>query len=492
MKLKIKKLKLSAGIPLAMLSPETSELLGVHPGERVLLYNPLNKKKTSSVVDIAQGIIRKEEVGISEELASFLKLGKLKEIEVILSPTPETLFLIKKKFLGKSLSKKEIKMIIEDIVSNNLSEAEIALFVSGMYQKGMNKKETIFLIKAILDTGKKLEIREKIIADKHSIGGISGNRTTPIVVAICVAAGLTMPKTSSRAITSPAGTADVIETLAKVDFSMGDLKRIVAKTGGCLVWGGGLGMVPADSKIIKIEKLLKVDPEAQLLASIMAKKFAAGSTHILIDIPYGKNAKVDKRKALDLSEKFKAIGKAFRKKVAVVLTKSDEPMGEGVGPSLEMRDVIRVLDPSKKGPSDLEAKSLLLAGRLLELTKKTKKGEGEKLAKEILYSGKAFSKFKEIIVAQGGKVSEPKLGKFKKEIFSKKNTKVLGISNTLINSLAKVAGCPLDKYAGIDIKIGLGQKLKKGELMMTLYAESKSRLNEALNFYKRNKPLSLK
>jgi putative thymidine phosphorylase len=488
--LKTKILKLSAGIPIALLNEKDAKELGVHVGERILLCNSSPKKNFSATVDITNKIVKKNQVGISIELQKILQAKESTKLQAILSPVPHSITLIKRKLSGKKLSSKQIYEIIKDVVDNKLSEPEIALFIAAMYQKGMSKKETISLVKAILETGSKLNLKEKVIVDKHSIGGIAGNRTTPIVVAICTAAGLKMPKTSSRAITSAAGTADVIETIAKIDFPMKEIKKIVNKTGGCLVWGGGLGMVPADSKIIKVEKLLKIDPRAQLLASIMAKKLAVGSTHILIDIPYGKTAKVTKQKAIELEKDFRQLGEAFHRKMVVLLTPGEEPMGDGVGPALEIRDVIRVLNPKKEGPADLEQKSLLLAGALLELTKKAKRKKGIELAKQLLESGKAFEKFKQIIEAQGGKVKEPKLGKYKKDIFSKRSGTIKEIDNKKINSLARQAGCPEDQLAGLDIAVGVRQKIKKGDKIMTIYSQSKPRLNSAINFLKKKKPIT--
>ncbi len=405
---------------------------------------------------------------------------------------PKSMEFIKKKLNNQHLSKKEIHTIIKDIVENSLSEAEIALFVVAMYKYGMTLKEIVYLIEAILETGDKLNLKNKYLVDKHSIGGIAGNRTTPIIVSICTSAGLIMPKSSSRAITSAAGTADVIETIAKVDFSMKQLKKIVKKTNGCMIWGGGLGMVPADSKIIHVEKQLSIDPESQLIASIMAKKLAVGSKYIVIDIPYGRSAKVTKQKALQLKKKFEEIGKYFKKKLKVILTDGSQPMGMGVGPALELKDVIEVLDPQKQGPKDLEDKSVLLAGILLELTKKAKKGKGEDMARKILSSGKAFEKFKEIIKAQKGSLKEIQEAKFKRIIFSKKQGKIVRIHNKKINSLARVTGCPKDKFAGLRIYISLQDKVKKGDKLLTIYAESKSRLNEAVRFYKEIKPITIK
>jgi putative thymidine phosphorylase len=490
MRLKIKSMGWSAGLPVAILNKKATEKIGVHEKDRILVKTISSRpKQISTILDVAEKCAKQNEIVVSTELKNTLGLKDGQRVEVSLSPTPKSLFLIKKKLGGHHLSRNDIDEIIKDIVSNSLSEPEVALFVSAMYDKGMNFKETVYLIRAILKTGSKLNFKDKYVVDKHSIGGIPGNRTTPIVVAICAAAGLTVPKSSSRAITSAAGTADVIEAVAQIDFSVKEIKKIVKKTNACLVWGGGLGMVPADSKIIKIEKILKIDPKAQLLASILSKKLALGAKYILIDIPYGKNAKVSKQKALELKKDFQKLGKYFRKKIKVVLTDGKQPIGNGIGPSLELIDVLRVLDPNEKGPKDLKQKSIFLAGQLLEMTKKAKPGKGEELATSIINSGEALEKFKGIIKAQKGDLKRIKVSKLKKDVFAQRTGKIKEIHNKKINSLARVAGCPVDKSSGLFLYKHFGDKVKKGEKMLTIYSESSSRLNEAMKYYKEKKPI---
>jgi AMP phosphorylase len=493
MDLKIKILKWSAGLPVAMLNKKTAEKMGVHTKDRIFIKTiSKHPKKMSTIIDIVGGLVKQNEIAVSSELKKRMGVKVGQKVTIGLAETPKSMFFIKKKLNKKSLSGKEIEEIINDIVNNSLSDAEISLFVLAMYEKGMNFKETVHLINAILKSGNALKLKNKFVADKHSIGGIPGNRTTPIVVSICAFGGLTMPKTSSRAITSAAGTADVIEAIAKVDFSMEEIKAILKKTNACMVWGGSLGMVPADSKIIKTEKALRIDPESQLLASIMAKKISVGSKYILIDIPYGKTAKVSKSKALNLKKKFKRLGRHFNKKLECVLTDGSQPIGNGVGPVLELIDVIKILDPKQEGPKDLEKKSLFLAGELFEMAGKAKKGEGVKLATEILSSGKAFKKFQEIIKAQKGKLTDIKPAKFKKDILSKKSGKISEINNKKINALARIAGCPADKLSGLYLYYHVGDKIKKGERLLTIYSESKSRLKEAIKVYDSKKPIKIK
>ena len=493
MKLKVKFLKWSAGIPVVMLNEDTANKIGVRAQERISIETISKRpKKFFTITDTVGSLIKKNEIAVSSELKKRLSLREHQKVEVGIAPIPKSVGYIKKKLNKKPLSQKEINEIIKDITNNSLSEAEISLFVSAMYDQGMSMKETIYLVEAILKSGNKITLKDKLIVDKHSIGGIPGNRTTPLVVSICAAAGLTFPKTSSRAITSAAGTADVIETVAKIEFSVKELEKIIKKTKACLVWGGALGLVPADSKIIHVEKMLKIDPEAQLLASIMSKKLAVGSNYILIDIPYGKGAKVSKPKALKLKRKFEQLGKHFKKKLICVLTDGSEPIGNGIGPALELRDIIKILEPNEEGPRDLEDKALFLSGKILEMTGKAKPKKGALMAMEILDSGKAFEKFKEIIDSQGGNLKDIPEAKFKTEVLSKHSGKIISIDNKKINNLARIAGCPADKAAGVYLYNHVGYQIEKKEKILTIYAESESRLKEAMKFLKEAKPITIK
>lgn len=493
MQLKIKILKLIAGRPIAILSYETANKINVHVNERILISK--NRKQTISIIDTTKGLIAPDELAISNEIVNVLDLKEGELVEVSLAEKPESTSLIRKKMDGNPLEKEEIEMIIKDIVNNALTEPEIAYFVSAVYKNGMNDEETTSLISAMVSTGKKLNFSGRVV-DKHSIGGIAANRTTPIVVSICTAAGLIMPKTSSRAITSAAGTADVVEAIARVEFTVDEMKKIVRKTNGCMVWNGILGLSPADDKLIQIEKIINLDPEAQLLASVLSKKISVGSKYVLIDIPYGKSAKVDKRHGMILKEKFEKFGKKFGLKLKCVLTKGNEPIGNGIGPLLEIRDIIKVLrreDSSK----DLESKAVFLAGEIFELCDSVKKGKGWILAKDILDSGRAYEKFREIIEAQCGNVPkveeiEPLLGKFRKDILVSADGEIKIIDNKKINHVCNIAGSPMDKGSGMYLFKHVGNKVIKGEKIVTIYAESEARLDNAVTFFHKSKPIEYK
>ncbi|MAG28270.1 AMP phosphorylase [Candidatus Pacearchaeota archaeon] len=488
MKFKIKKLDLKAGRPVIFIDEYIAEKLNVHLGDRVEVSK--NNKKIIAVVDTVKSFLSKSQVALSQEVASYLKARPSQTVDITPAPSPKSASHILKKLKGESLTKSQIYKIISDVVSNSLTEAEIAYFISAVYEHGMSLQETIYLTEAMYKTGTSLSWSNKKVADKHSIGGIPGNRTTPIVVSICAAAGLIMPKTSSRAITSAAGTADVIETIAHINLSIEKLKSIVKKTNACLAWGGSLRLAPSDDKLIRVERLLNLDPESQLIASIMSKKLAAGSKYVLIDIPYGKGAKVSKAQALKLKEKFIKIGKHFKIKMQVVLTLGSQPIGNGIGPVLEIIDVLKVLKRDNP-PKDLESKSIFLASQLLEMTGKAKKGKGKALALTILNSGKAYEKFNEIIIAQGKKSIALKPGRYKHNILSSKEGKIQHIDNKLINRLGRALGCPSDKAAGIYFHKKKSDKLKPREPIITLYAESKQKLKQGIKFYNKLHPIKI-
>lgn len=491
MRLKVKVLRFMAGRPIAVLNHSTANRMNVHIGERIELSKYADT--IVSIVDVSKDLIEKDEVAVSQEILESLNIKENDEVEVSLASKPQSTFFIKKKMDGQVLVKEEIYSIIKDIVDNALTEAETAYFVAAVYKNKMTNTETEALISAMVSAGKRLSF-DGVVVDKHSIGGIAANRTTPIVVSICASAGLVMPKTSSRAITSAAGTADVLESIARVEFNTNELKAIVKKTGACLAWNGILGLSPADDKLIQTERILGLDPEAQLLASVLSKKIAVGSKHILIDIPFGASAKVTKERALDLKKKFEYFGKRFGLNLRCVLTNGEQPIGKGIGPLLEIRDVIKVLKQEKDCPKDLEKKALFLASQIFELCGKVKKGKGEHLANEILVSGKAMHKFKEIIEAQSGKVPsleeiESRLGKLKKNILAEKNFKLKSIDNKAMNTIASVAGSPMDKGSGIYLYNHIKDSVKKGDKLITIYSDSKTRLDNALELYEKLQPI---
>jgi AMP phosphorylase len=495
MRLRVKDMDIATGrVLVATLNEKDAEKLDINALDRIKVKKGRNTETV--VVNIAEGKIAvpKGKIGVSEGVVDSLKLKKNDIVDIALARKPLSISHIKKKLDGQRLSKKEINQIVWDIVNNKLSGIEIAYFVSACYTHRLTLNETVMLTKAMVGHGDILKLDKYPIIDKHCIGGVPGNRTTIVLVPIIAAAGLTMPKTSSRSITSPAGTADTMEVLANVSLSIKEMKRIVNKIGCSIVWGGALNLAPADDKIIQVERPLGIDAESQLLASIMAKKHSVSSTHIIIDIPVGKGAKIEKKKdAQKLKKEFEAIGKKLKKHIKVVITNGSQPIGNGIGPALEARDVLWLLKRDYKAPLDLERKCIILASETFRMAGIK---DGRKKALEILNSGKAYKKMKEIIKIQGGNPNinpdKIKLGRYSFTIKSSKNSVVRDIDNIAVSKIARVAGAPFAKGAGIYLYKHAGKKVKRGEILFTVYAESKERLKYAKDVLKKLNPFVLK
>lgn len=398
----------------------------------------------------------------------------------------------------KYITKQKLKQIISNIQSKDIKKL-ITKDLSVLEVKSINKIKSTsnYVYDLTVDKYHRYIVGNAPIFVHNCIGGVPGNRTTPIVVPIIAAAGATIPKTSSRAITSPSGTADTMEVLTNVEIRDSDeVKRIVNQIGGCLLWGGALNMAPADDKIIKIEKPLSLDPTAMLLSSIMAKKYAAGSTHVLIDIPVGEYSKVgNEEKYNELKKSFEELGKRLGMYVKVIKTKAYGPIGNGIGPALEARDVMWVLENDERAPEDLMDKSLMLAGVLLEMADLVDKDKGKKVAEEILFSGKALRKMKQIIEAQGGdpRISSKdiKVGEHSYDFRAERPGTICYFRDHGL-SISRLAGAPKDKKAGIYLHKKLGETVKEGEVLFTVYSESKRKLDEAVDYAIDNFPIIIK
>jgi AMP phosphorylase len=406
---------------------------------------------------------------------------------------------IQKKLSGKSLTYKEIFSIMDEIAHHKLGTVLTTYFAASGYAKGFSNEELYYLTEAMINTGEKLKF-SGIVADKHSIGGVPGTRTTLIVVPIVAAAGFKIPKSSSRAITTPGGTADDMEVLCPVAFTKEQIYKIVEKTNGCIVWGGGVDIAPADDELIKVEEPLELESFDKILVSIMAKKIAFDSNHIIIDLPYGKHVKVHSLdSAEEVKDKFEYLAKRFSVKIHVIIHKTDQPAGRGVGPMLETRESIKVLEQSPDRPLDLEEKALDLSGALLDLCLNDSSdslknriskefGTGRKWAEYILSSGHAFLKLKEIIKAQGGNpdVNSVKMkpGKYIYVVNSTKTGIIKGMDSKFATTIAKILGAPEHKRSGIFLNKKIGEQAIVNQPIFTLYAEDEYNLKEAVDSLK--------
>lgn len=431
-------------------------------------------------------LVGPDEIGLSEP--AFRRFAEPAGSLVTVTPaiSPASLNAVRAKITGRTLNVAEIEAIIDDLTHYRYSDMEIAAFLIGS-ASFMTSSELIALVQAMARAGTQLKWPEPIVVDKHCIGGIPGNRTSMIVVPIVAAHGLTIPKTSSRAITSPAGTADTMEVLARVDLSVDEMKEVVAACRGCLIWGGHVNLSPADDILISVERPLCLDTREQMVASIMSKKLAAGSTHLLIDLPVGPTAKLaNATEAMRLRKLFEFVGGHFGIAVEVITTDGRQPIGNGIGPALEAHDVMAVLANHVAAPADLREKSLRLAAHLLEYDPTLRGGSGYARARELLESGAALKQMQRIIDAQGPSTCRSDLGTSTFDVTALSDGTVSGIDCLQLNRLARTAGAPIDKGAGIRLFKKTGDPVEQGEPLYRVYACDSAELDLATATAKAN------
>lgn len=404
------------------------------------------------------------------------------EISVIHARPVDSVQHVRGKIYGNRLQQEALRAIVSDIVAGRYSDVELAAFITACGGRALDHTEILGLTRAMVAAGRRLDWGRSIVADKHSVGGLPGNRTTPVVVAIAAACGLTIPKTSSRAITSPAGTADTMETLAPVNLDIAAMRRVVDQEGGCIVWGGAAELSPADDVLIRVERALDVDSDGQLVASILSKKIAAGSTHLVVDLPVGPTAKVRSMAGAEaLSEALQAVAAASGLRLKILIGDGSQPVGRGIGPALEARDVVAVLRNEKDAPENLRRRAVDLAGAVLELTGRAPAGTGAALALRTIGDGSAWRKFAAICAAQGG-MREPGAAPFTHEICATRAGRVAVIDNRVLGRVAKLAGAPGAKEAGIQLHAPLGMEVDRGRPLYTIHSATRGELAYALDF----------
>ena len=405
------------------------------------------------------------------------------DVLVVSHPEPlESLGALRAKVYGQRVALPAWREIISDVIAGHYSDLHLAALVTACAGDRLDLDETIGLTCAMLEAGDRLDWKQPLVVDKHCVGGLPGNRTTPIVVAIVAAAGLTIPKTSSRAITSPAGTADTMEVLAPVDLDLQQMRRVVDQEGGCIVWGGNVRLSPADDLLIRVERPLDFDSEGQLVASVLSKKIAAGSTRILIDMPVGPTAKVRSMDAAaSLGARLEAVATALGVHLRVHVSDGMQPVGRGIGPALEARDVLAVLRRERDAPPDLRERALALAGKVLELSPTVSPGEGLIEAGRLLDEGAALAKFEAICRAQGGQ-REPPRAALTQVVAATRGGVCGAIDNRLIARVAKLAGAPRAPAAGVELHARLGDRRALGDSLYTVHAQARGELEYALEF----------
>ena len=436
----------------------------------------------ATLFQIDGDMIGPDQVALSETAWALLGVGDGDAVEVSHPAVLDSLGKVRRRIYGDRLDRPAFLAILRDVVAGRYTDVHLAAFLTASAAVPLDEQETVDLTHAMVAVGERLRWDAKMVIDKHCIGGLPGNRTTPIVVAIAAANGLIIPKTSSRAITSPAGTADTMETLAPVDLDLAAIRRVVDAEGGCIVWGGAVHLSPADDIFVRIERELDVDTEGQLIASVLSKKIAAGSTHVVIDIPVGPTAKIRTKAAgTELAVRLGAVSAHFGMTIDCLLTDGTAPVGRGIGPALEAIDVLAVLRNDPGAPDDLRRRAATLAGAALEIGGAAAKGMGYDLAISTLTSGRAWSKFAAICEAQGG-LREPPTAAHVWPMPAPHAGCISRIDNRKLARLAKLAGAPEAKAAGVRMDVRLGDQVDKDQPLLHLHAETAGELAYALDY----------
>ncbi|MFA4878185.1 MAG: AMP phosphorylase [Methanoregula sp.] len=467
--------------------------IGVLNGDRVQIINPKNGISATAFVETTSTIAQQGTGGIFRITNERLHLIDGDEIEIREAGRPASLDFIKKKMDAGRLTKEETLAIIRDVVSDDLSPAELTAFITASYVNPLDMDEVEHLTRAMVETGEQIKFPSRPIVDKHSIGGVPGNKISFLVVPIIAASGLKIPKTASRAITGAGGTADLMEVLAFVEFSAGEVQQMTEKVGGCIVWGGATNIAPADDRIIIQEYPFKIDARGQMLASVMAKKFAVGANLVVIDIPVGQHTKVpNMQEGRKLAREFIELGERLNMKVECALTYGDIPVGHSIGPKLEVMEALHVLEGSTE-PNSFIQKGLAIAGIALEMSGKAQRGSGTAMAQELLTSGKALEKFRRIIEIQGGdptiKSSDIIPGEHQFVVKSPASGYVIEMNNSSLITLARTAGAPHDHGAGIQLHAKKGKLVKNGDPLFTIFADRSWRLQNAIEEGRRLMPI---
>jgi thymidine phosphorylase len=432
------------------------------------------------------GELRPDEIGLSEAAWKLLAGNEGELVQVAHVPPLDSMKWVRTRIFGQPLDQPAFDQIVCDVVAGRYSDVQLSAFITAGSAFPLSDDETFALTQSMVNAGTKLDWNREIVLDKHCVGGLPGNRTTPIVVAIAAACGITIPKTSSRAITSPAGTADAMGTVTEVDIDLSTIREVISQEGGCLAWGGALNLSPADDAFIGVERQLDVDPEGQLIASVLSKKIAAGATRVVLDIPVGPTAKVRSRSAGQrLARRMREIAKRSGLEATCIISDGSQPVGRSIGPALEMMDVLSVLRRESCAPADLRDRALRLAGTVLEVGEATTAGKGLQLATQILEDGRAYRKFEAICRAQG-RFSEPPRAQLRCAVAAPTTGRLVKIDNRKVAQVAKLAGAPDSPAAGLRLHARTGEVIEKGQPLMTIHADTEPELAYALDYASSN------
>lgn len=424
-------------------------------------------------------VVGRDEIGLSRDAFDALGLPEGAKVTLERASPPDSVGTLRNKVGGGELDTEQMRDVIRDIVAYRYTEREIVAFLVAA-AKELSLTEIQALTRARSEYAHRFSWPREMIVDKHSMGGVPGSRISMIVIPIVAAHGFWIPKTSSRAITSPAGTADAMECVANVDLAPETLREIVQDAGGCIAWNGRLSHSPVDDVMNSITRPLGIDSTKLAVTSILSKKVAAGSSHVVIDIPYGTGTKVERAEdARELAALFEAVGRGVDLTVKAIPTDASEPIGRGIGPALEVRDVWSVLRNDRDAPADLREKALTFAGIILGWDDGLEDGLAR--ARALLEDGSALRRMERIVDLQGRRETPAGPGVLTHEVLASRSGEVSDVDCYRIATIARRAGAPMDKGAGLDLHARVGTRLTAGDPVYSIHANVETDFRRAID-----------
>ncbi len=403
--------------------------------------------------------------------------------------------IIEKKKLGEALSTEEISYFIDGFTSGEIPDYQASALMMAICFCGMDDRETADLTLAMKNSGDVITHNfEKFTVDKHSTGGV-GDKTTLIVAPIVASLGVILPKLSGRGLGHTGGTLDKLESIPNFSTEMSEEKfKNITKSVGFCVAGQTSGLVPADKKLYALRDVTATVNSLPLISSsIMSKKLSSGADGIVLDVKVGdgafmKTVEDAEKLALSMISSAKSAGK----KCTVILSDMNTPLGFSVGNSLEVIEAISVLSGDSNASSSLVEICTALAGEILFLADFASLDECYSAAKKAMYDGTALSKLREFIVAAGGDdsvfddFSRFKQPLFSEEIFSCDEGYISDILCENVGKLSVSLGAgrvtkqdKIDMSAGIVFAKSIGDFVKTGEKIATIYSDDKESLQIA-------------
>ena len=406
--------------------------------------------------------------------------------------------IIQRKRNGEALTNAEIEFFIKGYTDGSIPDYQASALMMAIFFNGMTEEEIVTLTKAMAVSGDTVDLSEfgNLSADKHSTGGV-GDKTSLIIAPIVAALGGKVTKMSGRGLGHTGGTVDKLESIPGYNISIPEeqFKSQIQSVGMAVIGQSG-NLTPADKKLYALRDVTAtVDSIPLIVSSIMSKKIAAGSKNIVLDVKVGSGAFMKTPEDAEiLAKEMVKIGKKCGRNISALLTDMDTPLGIAIGNSLEIIEAVDVL--KGKVDNDLKKVSLALASELVSLIFGISFEEAEKRAENALESGLAYNKMKEWIEAQGGDVKFIENTElFKKSAHSLEvisefdgyiesmDAETIGISSVILGAGRTTKDDTIDYSAGIILSKKTGDKVKKGDLLCTLYADNQSLLEPAKEKY---------